>query len=257
MQLISLKPAIHIIITWAIFSTISIYPAISQASDYIEEAEIRVLLIPEIESEISSRIDAEITKIHGRDGDQFHKGENLVEFDCELINAHLQKARYDFEAAQETHDANLQLQGFGSASQLDVAISSARVKRAQAEVLVNTTIVKKCIIKAPFSGKIVKLEATPFESVSQGDPIMEIIDTENLLIRLLIPSKWLRWLKTGASFTVHIDETLQKYSANISGMGAKINPINQTIEVFGKFTKLSPALLPGMSGTAFFPPPKQ
>ncbi len=253
MQIKQLATSIRSLFSGTIISvTILTLPAYA----FVEGTDVRVLLIPETESEISSRIDAEITKINGRDGDKFQQGDTLVEFDCALIDAQLQKAIYDLEAAQETYDANLQLQGFGSASQLDVAISSARVKRAQAEVLVNDTIAKKCVIFAPFSGRIVKLKATPFESVSQGDAIMEIIDDKNLLIRLLIPSKWLRWIKNGAPFTVHLDETLQKYSAVISGISTKINPVNQTIEVFGKFTKLSPDLLPGMSGTAFFPPPK-
>ncbi len=231
-----------------------ICPTLSCAQSFEEET-IRVLLIPELESELSSQLSAEITSINAKEGTSFKKGINLIEFDCTLINAHLEKAKFDLEAARETHEANLQLQSFGSASQLDVALSSAMVKRAQAEVLVNETTAKKCTIKAPYSGRVVKLKATPFESVSQGDPIMEIIDDKNLLIRLLLPSKWLRWIKTGVTFTVHMDETLATYEASLTGLGAKVNPINQTIEAFGKFKLFSPDLLAGMSGTAIFPLP--
>ena len=172
-----------------------------------------------------------------------------------MINAQLQKVRFDLDAARETHDANLQLQRYGSVSQLDAAVSSAMVKRAQAEVLVNETIASKCTIAAPYSGRVVKLKATPFKSVSRGDAIMEIIDDKSLLIRLLLPSKWLRWIKPGISFNVKIDETLKSYKATLVGLGAKVNPVNQTIEAFGAFLNLSPDLLAGMSGTAVFSPP--
>jgi len=230
--------------------------AIPWASLANEEAEIRVLLIPERESELASQLNAEITEITVKEGDRFEEGSTLVEFDCAVINARLQKVRFDLEAAQETHEANLELERYGSVSQLDTAVSSAMVKRAQAEVLVNETIAGKCSIKAPYSGRVVKLEATPFQHVSQGDAIMEIIDEKSLLIRLLLPSTWLRWIKPGIHFKVQIDETLASYEAVLVGLGAKVNPVNQTIEAFGRFTDLSPDLLAGMSGTAVFSPPK-
>lgn len=220
-----------------------------------EEAEIRVLLVPELESEISSRINAEITSIGVKEGEKFNKGAPLVEFDCALLLAQLQKARIDLEAAAETHSANLQLQSFGSASQLDIAVSAAKVKKAQAEILVQETTVEKCIIHAPYSGRVVKLKANPYESVSQGDPILEIIDDQHLVIRLLVPSKWLTWIKPGIQFKVKIDETAKTYKAVLSGIGARINPVNQTIEVYGNFKDASPDLLAGMSGFAFFTVP--
>ena len=219
-----------------------------------EEAEVRVLLIPERESELASQLNAEITSITVKEGDRFKEGSTLVEFDCAVINARLQKVRFDLEAAKETHEANLELARYGSVSQLDTAVSSAMVKRAQAEVLVNETIAGKCSIKAPYAGRVVKLRATPFQNVSQGDPIMGIIDEKSLLIRLLLPSNWLRWIKPGINFNVQIDETLKSYKAVLVGLGAKVNPVNQTIEAFGRFTDFSPDLLAGMSGTAIFSP---
>ncbi len=217
-----------------------------------EKNSVRFLLIPELESTLASRIDALITQIKVKEGQHFKNNQTLVVFDCDILNAQLQKAKIDFEAAQETHAANIELQQFGSVSQVEVAMSSANKKRSKAEVSLQETIVRQCVIKAPFAGRVVKLEANPYEYVSQGDPILEIIDATNLKLRLLLPSKWLTKVKSGTAFKVVIDETGKEYQAKITIIGARINPVNQTIETYGRISGRHPELLAGMSGTAYF-----
>ena len=218
------------------------------------QAEARILLVPELTSELSSQIDAQITRIHVKQGEHFQKGQLLIEFDCAIINAHLTKARIELTAATETYNANLELQEFGSNSLLDVAVASARKKMAQAEVLVQETTAKQCEIKAPFSGRVVKLTANPFETVSPKDPLIEIID-QRLKARLLLPSRWLTWIKPGLAFPVAIDETGKKYQAKLTSFGACVNPVNQTLEVYAEITGSHPELLSGMSGMAYFKTP--
>ncbi len=117
-------------------------------------------------------------------------------------------------------------------------------------------LTQKCKITAPFSGKVVERLAQVHESVSPGDQIIEIINHEKLEIRLVVPSSWLKWLKVGASFQVKIDETGYKFTVAVERIGARINPVSQTIKVIGK-VKGNGELIPGMSGNALFSPQVQ
>ncbi|MDH3393249.1 MAG: efflux RND transporter periplasmic adaptor subunit [Desulfobulbaceae bacterium] len=219
------------------------------------EYSVRALLVPVEEATISSRIDGLIVSLPVEEGDRFQNGDLLVEFDCAILKAELQKAHIDLEAAVETHEAQLQLQKYGSGSDVDVALASAKRKRASAEVLVTETKVGMCIIKAPFSGRVVKRKANPYETVSAEVPILEILNDTNLKLHLLVPSHWLTWLKKGHELMLRVDETGTEYPARVLALGAKVNPVNQTLEVSAAVEGSHAELLAGMSGTAVFSPP--
>jgi multidrug efflux pump subunit AcrA (membrane-fusion protein) len=68
----------------------------------------------------------------------------------------------------------------------------------------------------------------------------------------LAPSKWLTWLKIGSTFKFRVDETSHEYPAKVSELGARVDPVSQTIRLTGLLNKQDAALLAGMSGSAHF-----
>lgn len=224
------------------------------ATIFAEEFEARALLVPEHEAFLSSQISGQIVKLPFYDGDTFKKGQTLIELDCQILKAELKKAQMDLEAAKEIHAANLRLLKFDSVSELEVAVSAAKKKRAEANVHLVRTKVKMCVIKAPFNGRVVTRKANLYENITSENKLLEIIEVKSLRLHVLIPSSWLRWLKPGADFRVQIDETGKQYMAKINGFGAKVNPVNQTLEVHALIQGDQSELLSGMSGTAFFTP---
>ena len=61
-----------------------------------------------------------------------------------------------------------------------------------------------------------------------------------------------RQLSIGHPITVYIDEIQKEFSASVSGIGANVDPVSQTIQLKGTITETDPALLPGMSGRVLF-----
>jgi membrane fusion protein, multidrug efflux system len=55
-------------------------------------------------------------------------------------------------------------------------------------------------------------------------------------------------LKTGKAFKVTLDETAKTYQAQIIRIGGRVDPVSQTIKVYGRIADNSVELLPGMSG---------
>lgn len=90
---------------------------------------------------------------------------------------------------------------------------------------------------------------------SRRNPL-EILDDRSLEVELIAPSRWLAWLKPGYAFTVHIDETDKTYPADITRVGGRVDPVSQTIKVFGEIRGEATELMAGMSGRANIPPPK-
>ncbi|MGB5178532.1 MAG: efflux RND transporter periplasmic adaptor subunit [Gammaproteobacteria bacterium] len=218
---------------------------------------IRALLTPLVESTLSSQIAGRIEKITVRNGERFNQGDHLIEFDCTIQKAQLQKARSELLAISKRHEANLKLLEYKSIGDLEVAISAAEVDKARAEYALVKAQVNMCIIEAPFNGRVIKRIAEPYESVNQGEALIEILDDSELKVELYVPSRWLSWLKQDTQFTVHIDETGKTYPARMTALGARVDAVSQSIEITAVISGTHPELLSGMSGEARFEIPGQ
>ncbi len=218
---------------------------------------VRALLTPLTESTLSSQIAGKIRKINVKNGDTFRKGKRLIEFDCDIQNAQLLRAKADLLAAKKTHEGNLRLKEYNSVSETEVAVSAAGVDKSKAIVSLEAARSRMCKIDAPFNGRVIKRIARPFESVTQGQPLIEILDDSQLKVELYVPSRWLLWLKADTRFSIHIDETGKTYPAHVSIIGARVDAVSQSIEITAEIEGDHPELLAGMSGEARFNIPEQ
>lgn len=225
--------------------------------DIGSEPPVRALLVPVLETTLSSRMAGRIARINGREGDSFSKGEKLIVFDCEIQLSQLKKSRAKLLAAQKTRESNLRLREYDSVSELELELSAAEVQSAQADVEVIKEKLKRCNIHAPFDGRIVKLHANPYESVSEHQPLMDILDDSRLEVQLYIPSWWLTWVKNDTAFEIAVDETGKTYAARVTRLGARVDPASQSLEITAIINGEHQDLLSGMSGTAIFEIPGQ
>jgi RND family efflux transporter MFP subunit len=214
--------------------------------------EIRLLLVARNETTLASQINASIKQLPHKAGDSFKANELLVDFDCRLPQAQLNRARAELQGADKTLAANLKLKGFQAIGELEVALAEAQVAKAKAEVALASAQVSLCDIRAPFKGRVVELHAAQYAGVSPGEKLMTIIDDSRLEVQTHIPSLWLASVKRGSRFQARIDETGKTYQAEIIRIGAKVDPVSQTIEIAGKILDQDDALLAGMSGGAQF-----
>jgi len=223
----------------------------SYLNDMSDET-IRGLVKPQKKTVISSEIPAKIINIPFKDGEAFKQGDLLIKFDCSLYHAQLASANAEHEARIKRYENNEELLSFAATSNIEVELSKAEMKKAEADVQVAKLRVKRCAIKAPYSGRVIDVLANEYESVDMETQLLSILNDKQLEIELIVPSKWLGWLKKGEVFDFLIDETNQKYPAKISRIGAVVDPVSQTIRVIGLFDASSEDILSGMSGTAFF-----
>ena len=85
---------------------------------------------------------------------------------------------------------------------------------------------------------------------SGGQPLVDLVKSGPLKLRLNVPSRVLASVKVGRLFDVSIDETGKTYQARVAAINSRVDPVSQTIELEADMTKMYSDLLPGMSGTA-------
>ncbi|MBP2300817.1 efflux RND transporter periplasmic adaptor subunit [Azospirillum picis] len=223
------------------------------AADPTGDDAVRTLIRPRTQAVLSSEIAGRILRLPLHEGDRFRSGEVLVEFDCSWVTAAQSAAQAGLTHAQARLSGLEALASMRSAGSMDVALARAEVERARAELKTASLSVKHCVVNAPFNGRVIDLRARAFESVPANTPLLSVLDDSDLEASLVVPSSWLTWLKPGNAFTLEIDETHRRYSGRITRLGASVDPVSQTVTVFGSLNDVDPSVVAGMSGTARIP----
>ena len=211
---------------------------------------VRVLLIADRETTISSPVTARIKMLHASIGMRFGSGQTLVSFDCEESAARLGMAKAELAGAVETHEAKIRMQGLEQASDVEVALAASAAAKARAQVALQNAQVGQCSIKAPWAGRVAKVHVRTHMSVTPGLPMVDLVKSGPLRLRLNAPSRMLSKIKVGTLFDVAIDETGKSYQARVLAINSRVDPVSQTIEIESAITKNYEELLPGMSGVA-------
>ncbi|MBJ7536153.1 efflux RND transporter periplasmic adaptor subunit [Marinomonas transparens] len=230
----------------------------ARASETVDEASgesssIRVQLKAKDQMVLSSQLSGRIKTLAWREGQTFKKGQLLVNFDCAIYRAKLNYALAAETAAQKKKAIAQRLDNLQSISVMEVSQAESDLIMAKAERQIGDVMVKRCAIKAPFSGRVSERLVEQGEFVSEGEPLLDIYDNRAYVVELIVPSNWVRRIKVGDAFKVKLDETAQEYPAKVTRLGAVIDPLSQSFSVFGQITsKEQNHLLPGMSGSALF-----
>lgn len=221
----------------------------------LEKQDIRAQLTPRRFTTIAAEVGAKISRIGVVEGGRFKAGQTLVSLDCSLQQAQLQKARASQTAAERTYAGNKRLAELNSVGKVELEVSEAEAAKARAEVSLMNVSLDKCHISAPFPGRVVEQRVREQQYVQAGQPMLDILDDSMLELEFLVPSRWLVWLKAGHAFQVRIDETGKTYPAKIQRIGARVDPVSQSVKAVAAIDGSFAELMAGMSGKVAIVPP--
>ncbi len=239
-------------VAWAVDAA---KPAAAAAT--LEKREIRAQLTPRRYTTLAAEIGAKIQRLAVPEGGSFRAGEVLITFDCMLQQAQLDKAKAALGGADLTWRANQRLSELHSVGKVELDVSEAEVGKARAEVASNAAVLSKCRVEAPFAGRIAEQKVREQQYVQPGQPLLEILDDSVLELEFIVPSRWMAWLKPRYAFQVRIDETGRSYPAKVQRIGARVDPVSQSIKLSAVIDGRFPELVAGMSGQVNLVPPQQ
>ena len=191
-------------------------------------------LVPRRNSVVAARIDGPVGRVHADVGDRVMLGEVLAEIDPARLaadvayrQAELQQSEANVVAAQaglELARQELQrvagLRGSAAFSQARFDDSSQQVRRdegllavAQAQAARASVSLQQAAldledarIRAPFPGVVTERQVGLGEYLQAGDPVMTLINDEDLEIEASVPYDRLRGLHPGTMVTVRLDD---------------------------------------------------
>nr|VFJ51162.1 MAG: RND family efflux transporter, MFP subunit [Candidatus Kentron sp. FW]VFJ61230.1 MAG: RND family efflux transporter, MFP subunit [Candidatus Kentron sp. FW] len=219
-------------------------------------SEIHAQLKSRQETVLSSELAASVQHISVRDGERFTEKQVLARLDCALEQARLAKMQATLAGTKKVAKIQKRLLELNSTGTLEVALAKTELDKARADVKAQSIILSKCTVSAPFSGRVVEVKAKKHQFVNVGQALIEILDDSALDIDFIVPSRWLVWLSVGQEFSITINETKRSYPGKVVRLGAKVDPVSQSVEVMGEISGRFPELMPGMSGRIAITPPQ-
>ncbi len=219
---------------------------------YSQDRESRALVVASQEAVLSSELAARIENIAVKEMQRFKKGDLLIKFDCSLYEAQKDVVSANANSALIKLKSDEQMLQMRSIGKYELELSISEYEKAKSELLIAELNVERCQINAPFDGAVEEVVVNTYETIQPQVELMKIIQTDILELEMVVSSEWISWLKIGHPIKVYIDEIQKEFNASISGIGANVDAVSQTIQLKGTITDTSPALLPGMSGRVVF-----
>jgi Multidrug resistance efflux pump len=215
--------------------------------------DIRVLVTSALETTLSSQMSGTLGELHASLGERVDKRALLAQFACAEAQARAKVAVAELGMAQQSLAAKQGMRRLNAVGDVEVAQAETEVSKAAGARSLAVTQAGYCQVRAPFAARIAKVYVKPFQTVSEGTPLFDLVSDGDLKIRLNVPSPWLARLKEAMPVDVRLLETGKTYRAHISAINARVDAVAQTIELEARFDEAHAEVRPGMSGIAHLP----
>lgn len=224
---------------------------------------VKVVLFPFREAILSTQIDGVVVKYNFRGGERFKKSDVLLKLDDKKYNNDLQRmrslmkeaelnanyTRQKWEDNKRLFKEDLQSEIEVIKSELDAKVGAERYQTAQINYADALLQLAFCTIKAPFDGTVEKLLTREFETVRNGQPLISIIDDNQLLAVMNLPTAELPKIKIGIPVTFKVHENGKTVTGSVFEIAGRADHRSETIEIKVLIDNAEHHFSAGMSGT--------
>lgn len=188
---------------------------------------------PKLTSVVASDIEGLVVEFKVSEGDFVKKGAILTRLEDSLLRislkgaeankadteAQLRRARADLKRSTDLLATETIADKQYTDDLAEVQSLEARVRRLEAEIEHNKDSIAKKIIRAPFSGFVVKEHTEVGQWVDKGGPIVTLADLSTMDIVVDVPERYVPKLVLGASTSVRVDAlNPEKYTGKIAAV---------------------------------------
>lgn len=223
---------------------------------------------PSKRSLIASEIEGIVESFPAEEGQYVEKGQVLASFNTRTIEIALNEARAskrEAEARYRLAEKNLarfeelQIKGVASVQQFQDAETEkqawgARIGQLQAQIDSHEHDLEKSKIAAPFSGYITGEYTEVGEWVAKGGPVVEMIDTGTVDIKVDMPERYVSKISKGQKVAVSLDALPElKIEGEITSIVPQAQSEARTFPVKVSIDNKDSAIKSGMVARVSFP----
>ena len=168
---------------------------------------------------------------------------------CEYLEAEYkrQEVLSREEAASQKRFQESKADYLSMKSRKDAAAALLTMLGVSPEALLTNGIMPLLEVRAPINGYIANLQMNMGKHIVAGEPLCEIIDKNNLLIKLTAYEKDLNRIEIGDKIQFIVNGIgNERFSGKIISIGQDVDNINRSLEVYAKVMDNNQLFRPGM-----------
>jgi len=143
------------------------------------------------------------------------------------LEGELAAARAGLEQFQTTRRLSLA----AAESRVQAALSThealAREAAAGGEALAAEG--EEYVVRAPFAGQVLSVEATPQSRVEQGTPLLELYDDARVVARAFVPVRYQGGLRRGAAVRLYVQGLDEPIAGQVDRIHARVTPLPRSL----------------------------
>lgn len=151
---------------------------------------------------ISPETSGLISTINFKSGQQVTKGMPIVLLGNQQAKADYQASVTQYQLALQKYERSSKLLADGAISEQSLAVLKATVATDQADVQSKLADLNEKRVVAPFTGTLGAFQVHEGAYVNAGDPLVTLVNTQNLRADYNIPEKYMPEIKVGQSVNV-------------------------------------------------------
>ncbi len=172
-------------------------------------------------------------------GDKVKKGQVLIKIDCKALR--INQKRFQAGAKRLQAKKQLTVQQLNRAKRLvssrsisreeldqrqtQLDADNASIDEQQALIDSGALDISHCILKAPFSGTIVRKQQTLGAYVVTGTPVLRLLKEDAIEVSLKLPSKHIKQIKQAAD--IHFEDNSIRYDLTLRKVLPVIDPASK------------------------------
>lgn len=208
----------------------------------------RVVLDPQYHTRLYPEVQSKVIQINKKMGESFQKGETLIVQDHTILEALVAKAeaavmkgRAEFETKRELYQEKI-------LSYLEFKEAQANLETAHADLEIARKNLESSEIKAPYSGEVVEVFIKEYEVPARNKAMIEIVNDEILIAKLLVPSYLVAAISEGLPFEIRLEETQETVVAKVIRISPVIDPASSTFKIEAEVENRDGKWRAGMTG---------
>ena len=154
--------------------------------------------------EMAFKYGGTLQQLNVKQGSNVRKGQTLARVSSPQMESTRRSAQATLEQAQDAYDRLKKVHDNGSLPEIKWREMVANLEKAQSALDLANAMLADNIIKAPFDGTIASINAEIGENIAPMKPIIRLINTEGMAVKISVPENEIAKVQVGDSAEVVI-----------------------------------------------------
>lgn len=216
-----------------------------QTASLVEAIQATGTVMANEEVELKAEESGRLMKIFFQEGSEISKGSPLFQIDDRDFRAQAQNVQVNLNLAKKELERNTSLLNAEAISQEAYDASANKAASLQAELDILNVRIDRCLVKAPFSGRIGLRQVSEGAYISVGQALVSLVKERPLKIEFEVPEIYASRIQKNMPLEAFVASSSDTLFAAIYAFEASINSGNRNLKVRALCDNESKAIVPG------------